>query len=99
MYTHSLKNRTEFTTVTILGSGAAHEYSNAEQTCKMWGRIGLDSVIYRRDCIVSFWYKLFYGVRLVSRPTPNWYTITFDLSGMGDRTSSYATASIALRII
>jgi len=44
-------------------------------------------------------HKLFYGVRLVSRPTPDWKTITFDASGMGDRTSSYATASIALRII
>jgi hypothetical protein len=27
------------------------------------------------------------------------YIITFDLFGMGDPTSSYATASIALRII
>jgi len=32
-YTHSLKNRAEFTTVVILGSGAPNEYSNAEQTC------------------------------------------------------------------
>jgi hypothetical protein len=44
-------------------------------------------------------HELFYGVMLVSRPTPNWNTITFDLSGMGDSTSSYASASIALRII
>jgi len=56
MYTHSLKKRTEFITVIIPGSGAAHEYSNAEHTCMVWGRIGLDSVIYRRDCIVSLWY-------------------------------------------
>jgi hypothetical protein len=48
----------------------------------------------------------FYGVRLlVSRPTPNLedqgiplrLAPTFDLSGMGDPTSSYATAGIALR--
>jgi hypothetical protein len=49
----------------------------------------------------------FYDVRLVaSRPTPTWKTrvslfvwlLPLDLSGMGDPTSSYATAGIALRV-
>jgi hypothetical protein len=48
----------------------------------------------------------FYGVRLlVSRPTPNledqgifFWLLPLDLSGMGDPTSSYATAGIALRV-
>jgi hypothetical protein len=52
--------------------------------------------------------KAFYGVGpSTSRPTPTWrarvsvsvWIITFDMSGMGDLTSSYATASIALRIV
>jgi hypothetical protein len=50
---------------------------------------------------------VFYGVRLLaSRPTPNLedqsipirLAPTLDLSGMGDPTSSYATAGIALRV-
>jgi hypothetical protein len=49
----------------------------------------------------------FYGVRLLaSRPTPNLedqdiplrLTLPLDLSGLGDPTSSYATAGIALRV-
>jgi hypothetical protein len=49
----------------------------------------------------------FYGVRLLaSRPTPTWRTrvslsvwlLPLDLSGMGDPATSYATASIALRV-
>jgi hypothetical protein len=52
---------------------------------------------------------LFYGDGVVSPipQPPTWRTsvslfvwvITFDLSGMGDTASSYATAGIALRII
>jgi len=50
---------------------------------------------------------VFYGVRLLaSRPTPNLEDqgvflclgSTFDLSGMGGPTSSYATAGIVLRV-
>jgi hypothetical protein len=58
------------------------------------------------DCLVSEQFS-FYGVRLlVSRPTPNlearvslfvWF-LPLELSGMGDTTSSYATAGIALRV-
>jgi hypothetical protein len=69
------------------------------------------SVFY--DCFlqslkVSQQLKLFmcWGRQPHSQP-PTWRTrvshfvwiITFDLSGMGDPTSSYATAGIALRII
>jgi hypothetical protein len=49
--------------------------------------------------------KAFYGVGFVTpRPAHNMedlfvWIITFDLSGMGDATSSYATAGITLRII
>jgi hypothetical protein len=49
--------------------------------------------------------RLFYGVGLSTHPKPGGPGIHFcldhhfDLSGMGDTTSSYATASIALRII
>ena len=48
---------------------------------------------------------IFYGVRSLSRPT--WTArvtllvtiITFDLSGMGDPASSYATADVSVRIL
>jgi len=56
--------------------------------------------------VVMFGNSTFYRVRLAPRPIPNLegqgillWVITFDLSGMGGPASSYATASIALRII
>jgi hypothetical protein len=58
------------------------------------------------DCLVPKQFS-FYDVRLLaSRPTPTWRTrvslfvwlLPLDLSGMGDPTSSYATAGIVLRV-
>jgi hypothetical protein len=55
----------------------------------------------------GFWTIYFYGVRLlVHAQPPTWGTrvslflwlLPLDLSGMGDPTSSYATAGIALRV-
>jgi hypothetical protein len=58
--------------------------------------------ILEADYLVSQQFN-FYGVRLlVSCPTPNLedqgIPLCLDLSGMGDSTNSYATASIALRV-
>jgi hypothetical protein len=58
------------------------------------------------DLLVSEQFS-FYGVRLLaSRQTPTWRTrvslfvwlVSLDLSAMGDPTSSYATAGVALRV-
>jgi hypothetical protein len=59
------------------------------------------------DYLVSEQFS-FYGVMLLaSRPPPNWRTrvslvvwfLPLDLSGIGDPTSSYATAGIARRVL
>jgi hypothetical protein len=54
-----------------------------------------------RGCLVSE-QSSFYGVRLLaSRPTPNLENqgiLPLDLSGMGDPTSSYATAGITMGV-
>jgi hypothetical protein len=89
---------TEFLNFLPLGAIAQSELWPREQSASIL-------LCSEADCLVSEQFS-FYGVRfLASRPTPNledqgipFRLALLDLSGMGDPTSSYATAGIALRV-